>query len=152
MAQPIDRFTPARLATSALAVACLALTLGTAACSSTNASAQGGGTTSQADSSAPSPGAAGARGGNRRMAKVLASLGLSDDQKTQIRKIMSDARTQARTETDPDARRATMRTAFQKLQDVLTPAQRDAFKAKMQAMRNQNGGQAAPSTGQGAQQ
>jgi Spy/CpxP family protein refolding chaperone len=136
MADPVKRFIP-RAASGALALAALALTLGTAACSS-NASAQNAGAT-QTDAGAPSPGASGApgaRGGNRRMAQVLQSLGLSDDQKEQIRKIMADARSQARTETDPDARRATMRAAFAKVQDVLTPAQRDAFKAKMQALRN----------------
>lgn len=147
---PLDRLTPGRLAGGLLAAACLALTLGTAACSSTNASAQNTSAT-QADPGAPSPaapGAAGTRRGNARFGQVLQSLGLSDDQKAQIRKIMADARSQARTETDPDARRATMRAAFQKIQDVLTPAQRDAFKAKMQAARNANGGQAGPPAGQ----
>ncbi len=95
-------------------------------------------TTTQAQAGGPAggpPGVGGARG-NRRFGEVLQSLGLSDDQKDQIRKIMADARTQAKSETDPDARRSTMRAAFAKVQDILTPAQRDAFKAKMQALRN----------------
>lgn len=151
MLHPIDRLIRTRLASGILAAGCLAFALGTAACSSTNASAQGG-SAAQAEAASPgpgagAPGAAGARGGNRRLGQVLQSLGLSDDQKDQIRKIMADARSQARTETEPDARRATLRAAFQKVQGVLTPAQRDAFKAKMQALRNGNGGPAAQPSG-----
>lgn len=135
MLHPIDR----RLgrARGVLAAAALALTLGTAACSSTNASAQsqGAATQTEAPASPGSGGAAGARA-NRRFGQILLSLGLSDDQKDQIRKIMADARSQARTQTDPQARRATMRAAFQKVQGVLTPDQRDALKAKLQAARN----------------
>jgi Spy/CpxP family protein refolding chaperone len=70
-----------------------------------------------------------------RFGKVLLSLNLSDDQKAQIRTIMADARTQAKAETDPQARRAKMRAAFAKVQDVLTPAQRDQLKEKMTSMR-----------------
>lgn len=84
----------------------------------------------------------GGRGG--RMGQVLQSLGLSDAQKQQIRSIMSDARQKNENLTDQDQRRANMRAAFTQIHDkVLTPAQRQQFDQKMQAMRRQHeqGGQ-----------
>jgi len=155
MANPIIRPLFSRLSTGALAAAALAAALATVGCGSSHpADAQA--TTAQAQPGSPGPGGApGARAGGRRLGQVLQSLGLSDDQKEQIRKIMQDARTQARAETDPDKRRTILRGAFAKVQDVLTPAQRDAFKAKMQALRNSSGaagGAGNANAGQGAQQ
>jgi Spy/CpxP family protein refolding chaperone len=82
------------------------------------------------------PGGPGGRG-NQRFAKMLMSLNLSDDQKNQIRSIMAAARAKAKTLTDIQAKRDTMRGAFSQIETVLTPAQRtklhaerDAFKAQ----------------------
>jgi len=88
---------------------------------------------------APGQGAPGGPGGrgNQRFAKMLMSLNLSDDQKNRIRSIMADARAKAKTMTDIQAKRDTMRGAFSQIETVLTPAQRtklhaerDAFKAQ----------------------
>jgi Spy/CpxP family protein refolding chaperone len=88
---------------------------------------------------APGQGAPGGPGGhgNQRFAKMLMSLNLSDDQKNQIRSIMAAARAKAKTLTDIQAKRDTMRGAFTQIETVLTPAQRtklhaerDAFKAQ----------------------
>jgi Spy/CpxP family protein refolding chaperone len=85
---------------------------------------------------APGQGAPGGRG-NQRFAKMLMSLNLNGDQKNRIRSIMADARAKAKTMTDIQAKRDTMRGAFGKIETVLTPAQRtklhaerDAFKAQ----------------------
>jgi Spy/CpxP family protein refolding chaperone len=68
---------------------------------------------------------------------MLMSLNLNGDQKNRIRSIMADARAKAKTMTDIQAKRDTMRGAFGKIETVLTPAQRtklhaerDAFKAQ----------------------
>ncbi len=65
-----------------------------------------------------------------RMGKMLMSLGLSDDQKNRIREIMKQAREKNRNVTDRDQRRATMKAAFDKIHDVLTPEQRAKFDAQ----------------------
>jgi Spy/CpxP family protein refolding chaperone len=79
----------------------------------------------------------GGQGGpNRsRLAKALMGLGLSDQQKQQIRDIMKDARAQSQGVTDRTQRRTMMRAAFAKIDTVLTPAQRDELHKQMQAMR-----------------
>jgi len=73
-----------------------------------------------------------------RMGKLLMSLNLSDTQKTQIRSIMADARKQNQNVTDRDEKRANMKAAMDKVEAVLTPAQRTEFHAKLDAMRQQN--------------
>jgi Spy/CpxP family protein refolding chaperone len=86
------------------------------------------------------PGSAPPAEGNhgRGMRQALMSLNLSDEQKTQIRSIMADARKQNQNVTDRDQRRANMKAAFGKVEAVLTPPQRTEFHAKMDAMRQQN--------------
>jgi Spy/CpxP family protein refolding chaperone len=79
--------------------------------------------------------AGGAHG--QRMGQLLMSLNLSDAQKSQIRAIVADARKQNTNVTDRDERRANMKTAYGKIDNVLTPAQRTQFHAKMEAMRQQ---------------
>lgn len=86
----------------------------------------------QGSAPAPAPGQGRARG---RMGKILMSLDLSDAQKTQIRAIIADARSQNKTVTDRDQKRANMKAAYAKVEIVLTPAQRTQLHAKMEAMR-----------------
>jgi Spy/CpxP family protein refolding chaperone len=88
------------------------------------------------------PGGPGGPGGpngrsNQRFAKMLLSLQppLTDDQKNRIRAIMADARSKARALTDPQAKRETMRGAFDKIRTVLTPAQQAKMKAEFDASR-----------------
>ena len=73
-----------------------------------------------------------------RMGEMLMSLSLTDAQKTRIRGIMADARKQNENVTDRDTRRANMKAALSKVETVLTPSQRTALHAKMDAMRQQN--------------
>jgi Spy/CpxP family protein refolding chaperone len=73
-----------------------------------------------------------------RMGKILMSLNLNDDQKTQIRAIIADARKQNANVTDRDQKRANMKAAYAKVDTVLTPAQRTQLHAKLDAMRQQN--------------
>lgn len=127
--------TPRRLAAGSLTAACLAALLIVTGCSKPATDlAQAGTQTQPAGTASGASGAPGARGAG--FGKALQSLDLSDTQKEQIRTIMRDARTQAKSTTDPDQRRTTLRAAFAKVQDVLTPAQRDAFKAKMAELRS----------------
>jgi Spy/CpxP family protein refolding chaperone len=77
-------------------------------------------------------------GGHGRMGQVLMSLNLNDSQKSQIRSIMADTRKQNENVTDRDTRRANYKAAMTKVEAVLTPAQRTALHAKMDAMRQQN--------------
>jgi Spy/CpxP family protein refolding chaperone len=119
-----------------------------AGCTGQSSSSAGAGTASDASAQGPAAanqGAAGGAPGNpnarRHFAEALMSLNLSDAEKSQIRDIMDAARAQAKTQ-DPDTRRATMRAAFAKVQAVLTPEQRIAFKAKLAALRAQSPAQA----------
>jgi Spy/CpxP family protein refolding chaperone len=89
----------------------------------------------QDQTSGPPP--AGAGHGNR-MGKILMSLNLSDEQKTQIRGIIADARKQNENVTDRDQKRANMKAAYAKVETVLTPAQRTQFHAKLDALRQQS--------------
>ncbi len=75
----------------------------------------------------------------RRMGQLLMALDLSDQQKSQIREIIGDARKQNQTVTDRDARRANMKAAYAKIDSVLTPAQRTQFHTKLDAMRQTSG-------------
>jgi Spy/CpxP family protein refolding chaperone len=70
----------------------------------------------------------GGRGAGRRFGEMLAKLGLNDAQKAQIKGIMKSARDQNQNVTDPEQRRANFRAAYQKVEAVLTPAQRDKLK------------------------
>jgi Spy/CpxP family protein refolding chaperone len=70
----------------------------------------------------------GGRGGGRRFGEMLVKLGLNDAQKARIKGIMKSARDQNQNVTDPEQRRANFRAAFAKVEDVLTPAQRDKLK------------------------
>ncbi len=112
----------AQLSLAAIGVA-LAFALG--GCSGTSS---GGGSGASQDAASGGGAAAGAPGGSpangrRWMAKALASLGLSDDQKTRIRAIMSATRKE-NAGADPATRRANFKAAFAKIDDVLTPDQR----------------------------
>lgn len=69
--------------------------------------------------------------GGGRMAGLLKQLDLTPDQQSKADAILADARKQAEGSDDPDARRAAMQAAMQKVQAVLTPAQ----KAKLQQLR-----------------
>jgi len=64
------------------------------------------------------------------MAQALASLGLTDAQKNQIRAIMSAARKE-NASADPATRRANFQAAFAKIDTVLTPAQRTKLHAML---------------------
>jgi len=126
--------------TTALLVAVLAAL---SACSggSQSGNADANASASPGVSVAPdSAGGGGGRRGGNQMGKILQTLGLSDDQKAQIRAIMADARKKnaGLDRTDPASRttmRANMKAAYAKIDTVLTPAQRTQFHAKMDAMR-----------------
>jgi Spy/CpxP family protein refolding chaperone len=96
--------------------------------------------------SAPAPqGAPGGGQGRQRFAKMLMSLDLSDDQKTRIRSIMADARAKARTLTDVQAKRDTMRAAYTQIETLLTPAQQTKLRAERDAAKAQRAGEAGHS-------
>lgn len=97
----------------------------------------------------PAPGQGGPGGpggrGNQRFAKMLMALNLSDAQKTRIRSIMAGARAKAKTLTDIQAKRDTMRGAFGKIETVLTPAQRTKLDAERAAFKAQHASDASHS-------
>lgn len=72
----------------------------------------------------------------RHMGEMFKKLGLSDAQKTQIKAIMKSARDQNQNVTDPEQRRANFKAAFDKVNGVLTPAQRDKLKAMRAQMQH----------------
>lgn len=80
---------------------------------------------------APAPAASGQ---GHRFGEILMSLGLSDQQKSQIRSIMQTSRQQNKN-ADPETRRANRQAAFKKIDAVLAPAQRQTLHAKLDAMR-----------------
>jgi Spy/CpxP family protein refolding chaperone len=129
----MNRFALSLAAVATVAVSLLAFTAGDLALGSiAPAAAQ----------SAPGPGGPGGPGGpngrgNQRFAKMLLSLQppLTDDQKNRIRAIMADARSKARAQTDPQAKREAMRGAFDKIRTVLTPAQQAKMKAEFDAFK-----------------
>ncbi len=73
-------------------------------------------------------GSPGRGAGMRRFGEMLRQLGLSDEQKAQIKAIMKSARDQNQNVTDPAQRRANFKAAFDKVNGVLTPAQREKLK------------------------
>ncbi|HEY5348664.1 MAG TPA: Spy/CpxP family protein refolding chaperone [Candidatus Lustribacter sp.] len=81
----------------------------------------------------------GAAAGRQRFGKMLMTLDLTDVQKGQIRSIMASARAQNKTLTDPQAKRDNMRSAFTKIEAVLTPAQRTKLHAERDAAKAQHG-------------
>lgn len=93
----------------------------------------------QPGSGAPQGGGPGGTAGRDRMAKMLESLNLTDDQKNKIRAIMADTRAKMKTLTDPQQKRDLMRDAFgKKIPAVLTPAQQAKMKAEFEASRAQH--------------
>jgi Spy/CpxP family protein refolding chaperone len=68
--------------------------------------------------------------GRQQFAKMLLSLNLSDNQKSQIRTIMANARAKSTSLSDPQAKRDTMRGAFKNIEAVLTPAQQSKLQAE----------------------
>jgi Spy/CpxP family protein refolding chaperone len=77
---------------------------------------------------------------------VFKSLNLTDDQKTQVKAIMQQARTDAQNATDPQAKREIHKAAFQKVKDtVLTDAQRAQLE-QMRACRGQHKGASQPTS------
>lgn len=126
-----------RLAAAGLVVA---LALGGCGGSNSNSAGSAGGA-SQGAAEGGSP--AGPGGGRHRMGQVLMSLGLSDDQKSRIHEIMSNARKES-ANADPETRRANFKAALAKIDTVLTPDQRAKLHAKLDEMRKERG-QGAPS-------
>jgi Spy/CpxP family protein refolding chaperone len=111
--------------------------------------------TTGAGDNAAQPGSAGAmsQGGAARMhrfGRILKSLNLTPAQEDQIKTIMADARKKNETAPDPQTKGANMRAAIAQIDQILTPAQRTEFDAKMQAMRHAHG--QGQGTGQGQDQ
>jgi Spy/CpxP family protein refolding chaperone len=75
-----------------------------------------------------------------RFGKMLATLNLSDAQKSEIRSIMASARKANESVTDLQVKRANMRAAFAKVQTVLTPAQHAQLEAEIQQARTDGDG------------
>jgi len=101
-------------------------------------------TTGGADSSAAQPGSAGAmaQGGaarTHRLGRILKSLNLTPAQEDQIKTIMADARSKS-AGADPQTKRDNFKAALAQVDQVLTPAQRTEFHAKIQAMRGRGQG------------
>jgi Spy/CpxP family protein refolding chaperone len=74
------------------------------------------------------------------MGQILLSLNLTDSQMAKIKQIMGAARAKNKAipSTDPNRRdesRANMQAAYAQIDTVLTPAQKTAFHAKLDAMR-----------------
>jgi len=105
----------------------------------------GGAAASSQDASGGGAGApaGSAANGRHRMAQALASLGLSDDQKSQIRAIMSAARKES-AGADPATRRANYKAAIAKIDGVLTPDQLTKWHAKLDEMRKERQPGASP--------
>jgi Spy/CpxP family protein refolding chaperone len=129
---------PFRLPRLCLAAAAVAA-IGLAGCGGSNASSSGGSGGGYAGGGGASP-----AGGRHMMAEALASLGLTDDQKKQIRAIMAATRAQ-NANADPQTRRANYKAAFAKIDTVLTPDQAAKLHAKMDAMRKAREQQNPPS-------
>ena len=129
-----------RRAHISLAAAGVALALALGGCSGSNSASSGGG---YQDAGAGSASGQSPANGRHRMAQALASLGLSDSQKTQIRDIMSDARKNS-TGADPATRRANFQAAIAKIDTVLTPDQRTKLHAKLAQMRSERPQRASP--------
>lgn len=123
-----------------LLIACIVATLPLAACSGKSAAPDGttGSDVQGSAGSGPAGAAGGPAAGRRRMAQALAGLGLSDDQKAQIREIMRSARKE-NVNADPQTRRANYKAAFAKIDALLTPDQRTKLHARLGTMRGGRG-------------
>jgi Spy/CpxP family protein refolding chaperone len=117
-----------------LTLLCAVVAVAFAGCAGNSNAASGSGDTTASS-------AQGGAGGRHMMAQALASLGLSDDQKTKIREIMKSAREKA-ANADPVTRRANYQAAMAKVKDVLTPDQRAKLAAKLAELRG--GAQSQP--------
>ena len=85
-----------------------------------------------------------------RCAKFAEKLGLTDDQKAAAKAIMTQARADAKNATDPAAKKAVFKAAFEKIKTtVLTDAQRDQL-AKMKEQWKANHPKKAPEATPGA--
>jgi multidrug efflux system membrane fusion protein len=115
-----------------------------ASSSAPHAGRRGGPPPSSGQPTAPTPAAASATpaagpggqsglGGPGGRGRFIEALGLSAAQKAEADQIFAAARAQAQGSTDPNARRAAMQQAFEKLNAILTPDQ----KAKLAALRAQ---------------
>jgi Spy/CpxP family protein refolding chaperone len=129
-----------RRAHMSLAAAGIALALALGGCSGSNSASSGGGAQ---DAGAGAASGQSPANGRHMMAQVLATLGLSDAQKTQIRSIMKDARKNS-AGADPATRRANYQAAMAKIDTVLTPDQRTKLHAKLAQLRSERQ-QSAPS-------
>jgi Spy/CpxP family protein refolding chaperone len=123
---------PLRLGTAAVAYS-LALGALAVAGSATGATPA---VLAQAAPDAGAPGGAAPGGGRHLMAEALMSADLSDKQKDQIRGIMRDVR-QQNANADPTTRRANYKAAFEKIDTVLSPAQRAKVHAKLAELRKE---------------
>jgi Spy/CpxP family protein refolding chaperone len=124
--------------------------LAIAGCSHSADTSTGGG------DNAAQPGSAGAmsQGGPARMhrfGRILQSLNLTPAQETQIKTIMADMRTK-NAGADRETRGQNMKAALAQVDQVLTPAQRTEFHAKIQAMRKAQGQGQGMGQGQDQQQ
>jgi Spy/CpxP family protein refolding chaperone len=129
-----------------LSLAALGVTLAAAVSGCGGSTANSGGAASQQDaggsvSAGTGPGAA--AGGRHMMAQALMGLGLSDDQKAQIRDIMRAARKES-VGADPATRRANYKAAFAKIDTVLTPDQRVRLQTKLAELRKERQQGAVP--------
>ena len=143
------RHLPFGNARSAFGIGAIALTLALTACGGgSNATSSGSATDAAAGPSSATGGGpvSGPGGGRRLMAQALMSVNLTDAQKTQIRDIMSAARTQS-AGADQVTRRANFRAAMAKVDAVLTPEQRTALRAKIAELKKERT-EAAPAPAQ----
>ena len=90
------------------------------------------------------------QGSHHGFMAVLRSLNLSDDQKAQIKQIMTQTH-QANANADPQTRKTNMQNARAQIMQVLTPDQRVQFQAALQQLRQQQG-QPQPAQAQPQQQ
>lgn len=114
-------------------------------------------TSTGAGDNAAQPGAAGAmsQGGAARMhrfGRILKSLNLTPAQEDQIKTIMADMRAKNATAPDRATRGQNLQAAMTQVDQVLTPAQRTEFHAKIQAMRHSHGQGQGMGQGQDQQQ
>ena len=84
-------------------------------------------------------GAPSGQGGGGRMKAFLEQLNLTPDQKTRTDAILAQARQQAQSVDDPDARRQVFMASQQQIQAILTPGQKAKLKQLRDAQRAQQG-------------
>jgi Spy/CpxP family protein refolding chaperone len=87
----------------------------------------------------------GGQAGRGRFGQMLMSLNLSPEQTSQIKSIMANARAKAKSLTDMQAKRDTMRGAFKDIEAVLTPAQKAKLQSERDAYKAQHGGDSSRS-------